>query len=492
MQKKTKKHSYLKSPDLLPIHHEKKSIGVIGFFAMWVGMAILLATFDIGAAGIQEIPLTWVVLATLVGCIAIGGFISLIGDIGVEHGLAFPVYMRAPFGIIGTHIPSLTRAITASFWFGINTYFGATAINAIMNTMVAGFDNWLLCYIIFALFQLINTASGIKWIERFADISAPLIVIFSLIIYQNLTGEINAQGENVWAWVSSPVTGGAAVTAFMVVIFANMGYWATLGCDIPTISRYFKAPKYERNWFKRNKTTVVGSLIALPLTEAFMIMIGAAAFIVSGTSNPVTALQETASGWMLAMLLLMIVLTQWSTNTAANILPAAAVFSNVFGPRVSNVISVFVVGIIGSVIQPWSVYEVLTQVLLIIGAVLSSVSGILFADYYLLRKRRVNVPDLYKNNGQYQYSKGINVVGFISWGIGGVIATLFMTYSFIIGFVVAAGAYYVLAKYWYFNKYPQAEIINPSDADYLGITVGRDWTIEDNEAEDSNSVHKLV
>lgn len=489
MQEKAKDSSYLKSPDLLPIGHKDRKIGVVGFFAMWVGMAILLATFDIGASGIQNISLGWVVFATLIGCVAIGAFISIIGDIGVEHGLSFPVYMRAPFGTVGTHIPSVTRAVTASFWFGINTYFGATAINAILFTM-NGFDNMLLCYIVFALFQLINTASGIKWIERFADIAAPLIVIFSLIIYHTLTTEITAQGENVWSWVNSPVTGGAAVTAFMIVIFANMGFWATLGCDIPSISRYFKAPKYERNWFKRNKTTIIGSLIAMPLTEAFMIMIGAAAFIVAGTSNPVDALQETASGWLLALLLLMVVLTQWSTNTAANVLPAAAVFSNVLGPKVSHAIAVFVVGIVGTVIQPWSVFEILTTVLLFFGAVLSSVSGILFADYYLVRKRRVNVPDLYKNDGQYRFDGGVNIVGFIAWIIGGVVAILFMTYSFIVGFVVAAIVYYVLGKYWYFKKYEQAEITDPSDEKYLGITVGRDWII-DGEGEENTKIESI-
>ncbi|MDM8100228.1 NCS1 family transporter [Oceanobacillus oncorhynchi] len=487
LQGKDKSSSYLKSPDLLPVKHNERKIGVMGFFAMWIGMAILLATFDIGASGIQGISLPWVVLATLIGCIAIGAFITIIGDIGVEHGISFPVYMRAPFGTVGTHIPSLTRAVTASFWFGINTYFGATAINAILHTMFAGFDNWLLCYLVFALVQLINTASGIKWVERFADVAAPIIIVMSLIIYQTLNADIQAQGADVWAWVASPVTGGAAFTAFMVVLFANMGFWATLGCDIPTISRHFKAPKHERNWFKRNKTTLIGSLVALPLTEAFMIMIGAAAFIVAGTSNPVTALQDTASGWMLAMLLFMIVLTQWSTNTAANVLPAAAVFSNVLGPKVSHAVAVFVAGIVGTVIQPWSVYEILTQVLLIIGAVLSSVSGILFADYYLLRKRRVNVPDLYKNRGQYRFHGGVNIVGFISWAIGGAVALIFMNYSFIVGFIVAAAVYYVLTKYWYFHKFPQAEITDPDDEKYLGVTVGRDWSLDEDAERDETA-----
>lgn len=478
-------NAYLKSKDLLPISHDKRKITIVGFFAMWVGMCILLATFDIGASGIQNIPLPWVIVATLIGSLAIGIFITIVGDIGIEHGLSFPVYMRAPFGIVGTHIPSVIRAIAASFWFGINTYFGATAINAILNTWLGGFDHWLLCYLVFALIQLINTASGIKWVERFADLAAPIIVIISLVMYSSLSTTAAEQGKSVWSWVDSPVTGGAAVTAFFVIIFANMGFWATLGTDIPTISRFIKAPKYERNWFKRNRGTLIGSIIALPLTETFMIMIGAASFAVSGNSNPVFALQHSASGWMLAVLLLMIVLTQWSTNIAANLVPAAAIYSNTGGPKVSYAVAVFIAGIVGTIIQPWSVFEILTQVLLIIGAVLASITGILFADYYLIRKRRVNVYDLYKHDGQYKFHGGINLAGFISWIIGGLAAYLLLTYSFIVGFIVAGGVYYFLAKYWYFKKFPQVEIEDPIDEKYLGITMGHDWVID--EVIDTNS-----
>lgn len=35
-----------------------------------------------------------------------------------------------------------------------------------------------------------------------------------------------------------------------------------------------------------------------------------------------------------------------------------------------------------------------------------------------------------------------------------------------------------LAKYWWFKKYPQAEIVNPSDDEYLGITAGRSREID--------------
>lgn len=108
-------------------------------------MAVVLAAFAIGGSGVQSLSLGWVVVATVIGSIAIGLFVTIIADIGIEHGLSFPVYMRAPFGTIGTHIPSVMRGLAASCWFGINTYFGATAMNGILNAL-AGFNNWLICF----------------------------------------------------------------------------------------------------------------------------------------------------------------------------------------------------------------------------------------------------------------------------------------------------------------------------------------------------------
>ncbi|NQD68271.1 nitrate reductase, partial [Bacillus haikouensis] len=180
------KTSYLKSPDLLPIKESERKITKSGYSFMWIGMVVVLATFAIGGSGVMSLPLPLVLLATLIGSLAIGLFITLTGDIGVEHGLSFPVYMRAPFGTLGTHIPSVVRGVAASMWFGINTYFGATAMNGILNILY-GFDNWFICFIIFALLQLVNTALGIKAVERFADLAAPVIIIISVWMYSSLS-----------------------------------------------------------------------------------------------------------------------------------------------------------------------------------------------------------------------------------------------------------------------------------------------------------------
>ena len=121
-------------------------------------------------------------------------------------GLSFPVYMRAPFGTIGTHIPSAVRAFTASCWFGINTYFGASAINGILNILF-GFDQWFICFILFAAFQLFNVSLGIKSIERFADFAAPIIILHFHLDVLSLADKASVQGKDIWSWVESPATG---------------------------------------------------------------------------------------------------------------------------------------------------------------------------------------------------------------------------------------------------------------------------------------------
>src|SRR5699024_10801114 len=132
--------------------------------------------------------------------------------------------------------------------------------------------------------------------------------------------------------------------------------------------------------------------------------------------------------------------------------------------------------------------DVIIPFLIISGAILSATVGISITDYYIIRKRRLNVPDLYEADGQYRFHYGINWAGMISFVAGGGIALLFQTYSFFVGCFVAGLVYYFLAKYWWFKKYKQAELEDPSDDKYLGTTVGREWEINVLDSKDKEVI----
>ena len=47
-------------------------------------------------------------------------------------------------------------------------------------------------------------------------------------------------------------------------------------------------------------------------------------------------------------------------------------------------------------------------------ALLGPIGGIMIADYFVVRRRRLNVPALYDANGEYRYTDGFSVVALIA------------------------------------------------------------------------------
>ncbi|MEX2416272.1 MAG: NCS1 family transporter [Paenibacillaceae bacterium] len=463
------------SKEILPVKRKDRVISGLGFFNIWVGMAVIIATFMIGGNGIDSMSVWELAIAIFFANLIIAVIGSLSGDIGIEHGLSFAAYMRAPFGTLGVHIPAVSRGIVAAVWFGIQTYLGALAINYLVNSLT-GFDSWFTWYVVFAIIQIINTALGIKAIDRFAVIAAPSIILISIWLFMKMNGLAVEKGIDIASY-----SGTANTTTWLLIMIANMGFWSALAVDIPNITRYVKAPSNERNWFKRNINNVIPHITALPIVQTFMGVIGAVSLLAAGDWNPINVIQGTASGWTYVILLLMVVLAQWSTNTAANLIPAALTFVNAGAKiRMSFIVGLILAGIVGTIVQPWAILNNLFTYLGYYGAILSAVAGIIICDYYVIRRRRLNVTDLYRVEGQFKYDNGINMAGMIAWIIGGGLALYFMEYMYVVGFPAGFIAYYILMKAWYLKKHKQAEVESNYSDQYLATSVGRDWEIDIN------------
>ena len=132
--------------------HQQRNIGTFGFAVIWIGMAIVLAAFAIGGSAIMNLSLPMVIVATLVGSCLIGVFMTLIGDIGIEHGLSFLFICVHHLAHSVLIYLLLYVVLQVACWFGLNTYFGALAINGILN-LLFGFDNWFICFLVFAAFN---------------------------------------------------------------------------------------------------------------------------------------------------------------------------------------------------------------------------------------------------------------------------------------------------------------------------------------------------
>lgn len=460
--------SHLLEESILPVLNSQRTIGTLGFVWIWIGLAVIIATFQLGAAGVESLPLWQVVGIILFANVCLALLMTLTADIGTEHGLSFAVYLRAPFGTAGTHLPAIFRGIVAAIWFGIQTYLGALAINGIVEYLT-GFSNWAFWYAAFALVQVWNTACGIKAVEKLADIAAPAIIAISIWMYYTLDVMAQTKGLNIWNWV-----GGKEATV-VTLFLANMAFWSTLAIDIPNITRFLKVDENTRSFVKRNRRVFLAQLVALPLTQTWVAVIGAAAFIAAGNWDPITVIQSSATGVSLIVLLVMVVLAQWSTNNAANLIPAALTFVNAGAPWIGYRTAVVLAGIIGTLSMPWLILDNLFSFLFSYGSFLSAIGGIMVADYFVIRRRRLNVPDLYEAKGQFRFVGGVNPAGVLAWLIGGGAAFYSGSWAFVVGLVLGFALYLLVMWVWVLPRYKQAEITSGYSDRYLATTMGYNW-----------------
>src|SRR6185295_4154860 len=160
---------------------------------------------------------------------------------GTKYGVSFPVLCRASFGVRGANLPALLRAIVACGWFGIQTWIGGLALDALCAAAWPGWANVpghvAIGFLIFWLIQVAVILKGTEGIKLLESWSAPLLLgggallLFWAIRTGGGLGPLLAESERLrggstpfWALFPSALT-------------ASVGYWATLSLNIPDFTR---------------------------------------------------------------------------------------------------------------------------------------------------------------------------------------------------------------------------------------------------------------
>ena len=104
----------LSNADIAPVPSAQRDWKAISFFTLWVGMAVNIPSYMI-AASLIDGGMSWqqAMWTVLLGNLIVFIPMSLSGHAGTKYGIPFPVFARASFGVRGSHIPSLLRAIVA-------------------------------------------------------------------------------------------------------------------------------------------------------------------------------------------------------------------------------------------------------------------------------------------------------------------------------------------------------------------------------------------
>src|SRR5207237_3698974 len=86
--------------------------------------------------------------------------------------------------------------------------------------------------------------------------------------------------------------------------------------------------------------------------------------------------------------------------------------SNLNPKRSSYVTGGLITAVIGVLMMPWKLMSSMGSYIFtwLIGysGLMGAIAGILICDYWVLRKQKLNLADLFDPKGQYSYSNGVN------------------------------------------------------------------------------------
>ena len=482
-QQKTKKT--LINWDLVTVNPNNKTWDWKDLFCFWgvniqsvIGFSLIASLYLI-----YNLNTAVVLFGTILGTFFVYIFSYLIGKPSQKFGLPFVVLLRSSLGFRGAQFFGLLRSIVGIFMFGIQTYFLSKAIGFLIRVLMYSVDNSILQKEILLVFfiglNIIDWAAiiisitlqtylfsvGMNFNKRLIKFSALLIyaamVMFFFIVFLSdvkLTAKsfINVLDfQNIFnANNVGPIitVAGTTFTFFSIVILSFGDF-----------SRYIK----NEQELRKGNLSLILNLIIFTFFSLFIVT-GADAFqnlnqqnVEMILTNPTDIIGKLDNILLVSLALIFIIIASASTNLIANFIPSQYTLINFDPSSFSFKSASYLIAIFGFIIGVfWLTF--LSQVGILsyidtIGAFFGPLFGLMIADFYMIKKGKLENKDIYslETNGAYYYSGGWHLKGVYSLILGFIFSAstiwntnlmFLQSYSWIIGAFVAAFVYYLLAR----------------------------------------------
>jgi nucleobase:cation symporter-1, NCS1 family len=449
--------SSLYNKDLAPVPAERRTWRSYNYAALWISMSVNIPTYML-ASGMIAGGMNWkqALFTVFLGNVLVLIPMLLNAHAGAQYGIPFPVFARASFGVLGANVPAILRALVACGWFGIQTWIGGQAINAMIVALAPSWANFLagpaLCFVFFWLLNVLVILRGIETIRFLQGISAPFLLLIGLALLLWARSKAGGFGPML-STPSKFQTFGEFFRFFIPSLTGVVGFWATVSLNIPDFTRYARSQRDQ----------IVGQALGLPATMTFYSFIGiavtSATMIIFGEAlwNPVAVLSRLGNPFAVVLAMIALLMATLNVNVAANVVSPANDFSNLAPRRISFRTGGLITCAMGVVMQPWKLMADYGSYIFgwLVGysGFLGPIAGVLICDYFVVRKKYLIAEDLYQRNGQYEYSRGFNWTAVFSLAAGAGVAFIGLAvpalrvlynYAWFVGFLVSFLAYFAL------------------------------------------------
>jgi NCS1 family nucleobase:cation symporter-1 len=457
--------SSLYNEDLAPIPSSQRSWNTYNYAALWIAMSVNIPTYML-ASGMIAGGMSWrqAIFTVFLGNVLVLAPMLLNAHAGAKYGIPFPVFARASFGVLGANVPAILRALVACGWFGIQTWIGGEAINAMVIALVPSWRNYpagvWFCFGGFWLLHVIVIMRGIRTIQFLQGVTAPFLLVIGVALLAWAVVKAGGFGPMLAA-PSKFQTFGEFFHFFVPSLTGVVGFWATVALNIPDFTRYAKSQRAQ----------MLGQALGLPATMTFYSFIGvavtSATAIIFGQAiwDPVQVLARLGSPFAVVIAMLALLLATLNVNVAANLVSPSNDFSNLSPRLISFRTGGLITCVVGvAVFQPWKLLANYSNYIFgwLVGysGFLGPIAGVMICDYFFVRKKILLVEDLYLRHGFYEFSRGVNwrAVGALAAGaglafIGLIVPSLRVLYDYawFVGFAASFIVYWGLMR-------PQREV----------------------------------
>jgi NCS1 family nucleobase:cation symporter-1 len=455
------------SSELLPTKPNERIVGTVGYTLMVVALTVATSIFFLGwISQILGLSLVQAVVSSFIGSGAVAALLYLNGYVGVKEGIPYPIQLRLSFGNRGAVLPMLMVVFVDLVWYAIDAFIAAWA----MTEMVLVILGWpsdkivsqglsytpitLIVYLVAVAAIGMGRIKSIKWVDI---LSGPLIFIFFgwFVLYMMGMPEFAAKSIPVWeggvSWLSSE---------FLLNTAIQTAWWGMIVPNISDICRYNNSIR----------SLAYGHVLGLVFPQVLGTAIGfVGTYLAGGNYSPIDIIAMYSPTPLLGALGLFFAFLATATTALTGYLPGIMnAFIRIFKLSWNRVILILTV--LSFFIAPWYIKESLGIAYQLLNITwyysmfLGPVAGVMIVDYWIVRRRRVVVEELYNNsrgsiyhNGVFWAGVGSFIIGILGQYVTAIIQGKFyyvfwiplpgLELAWYYGFLISGTAYYVWNKW---------------------------------------------
>ncbi|MCU0560793.1 MAG: cytosine permease [Desulfobacterales bacterium] len=348
--------------DIRPVAAAERNLDGRDFFWLWAGVAISLAEI-------------WA-----------GGFLAPLG------------FWAGAFGIRGSNLAAVLNIVQLIGWAAIMLIIGGRA-GAMLGKGAGGIlatdGFWVVAIGLLTLLWALLTGRAVWKLLQTVSVLA-LFAVIAMMTWVAFTG-----------LEPTPAAPAAAPLAFMTgldLVIAMPISWMPLVADYARSARSTRAAFWNTWW---------GYFIV----SSWMYLLGLQVALLTGASDPGQAVLEIMGrvGWAIPALAMVVLST--ITSDFPDVYSATCSMLNISRRLSARTVMVAAgaLAILVALVFPMEQYE---NFLFFIGAMFIPLFGVVLTDYFVLRGRRLDAGELYREGGAYWYRRGVNPAALAAWAAG--------------------------------------------------------------------------